>query len=373
MDNYNSKTSFQKWFSQINFKFFSKEAKQLINEMNCYSKKLDFHTVLKIFLYAVYEELPSLRELDRAFWDSRLRLEMQLDSIHYSNLSRRLKEIDSLILLEIFAQLVKKVQDIQPTTKRNSLQIIDSTTLPLNKELFPWAKFRSTKSGIKLHLNLCYLDDAHQYPEDFVLTNANKHDRTQLEILVNKPEATYVIDRGYFDYKLLDSLHSDGYFFVTRIKKNTLVSVLDQIEISDRVQEKYHLISDQQVSLGAGKSYASSRFRLVTIETKGRKLLRLVTNRFDITAQEVADMYQARWQIELFFKHLKQNLTIKKIYSQDEQGAKNQVILTLIAVLLTYLIKLELKIRKSLFQIKRAFHHLMFDPYEEWFIRCRDT
>lgn len=126
------------------------------------------------------------------------------------------------------------------------------------------------------------------------------------------------------------------------------------------------IISDQQVLLGGGVGYMTERFRLVTILTKGQKLLRIVTNRFDVSAEEVADMYQARWQIELFFKHLKQNVTIKKLYSQSEQGAINQVILTLIATLLTYLIKVKLGLTGTLFQLKRSFHYLMFAPSERW-------
>lgn len=113
------------------------------------------------------------------------------------------------------------------------------------------------------------------------------------------------------------------------------------------------------------------RFRLVTVLTKGQKLLRIVTSRFDVSSNEMAVMYQTRWQIELFFKHLKQNITIKRLYSQSEQGAINQVILTLIAILLTYLIKIELNVTKTLFMLKRSFHYLMFEPIEEWFKELR--
>lgn len=363
MDKYTSKTSFQEWFSAINFKQLSPNAQLFIQEFDYYSKKLDFETFLKIMLNAVYEEYPGYRETCRGFLDHHLCREMGIDSISASSLSRRMTEIQPAVLLEIFQLLVTNIHEKQPTTKRNSLQLIDSSTIPLNKNLFPWAKFRATKSGIKLHLNLCYLNETHQYPEDFTLTNAAVHDRTQFELLVNKTEATYVVDRGYFDYKLLDKLHHDGYFFVTRTKKNTKISVLDQIEIRDYQTRDGQLVSDQHVTLGDGKT---ARFRLVTLVTKGKRILRLLTNRFDVSPQEIADMYQARWQIELFFKHLKQNLTIKKVYSRNEQGAINQLILTLIATLLTYLIKLKTGTDKSLFQLKRAFHYLRFEPAEIW-------
>ncbi|WP_237580135.1 transposase [Candidatus Enterococcus huntleyi] len=107
------------------------------------------------------------------------------------------------VLMEIFCQLVQRVGKQTPSSKTTSFQLIYSTKIPLNKAWFPWAKFRKTKAGIKLHLNLCYLDKDHQYPESFTITNASEHDRNQFEALVDKAEATYVVDRGYFDYKLL--------------------------------------------------------------------------------------------------------------------------------------------------------------------------
>lgn len=371
MDKYNSKTSFQKWVSSINLDHLSEEAKRTIKHFDSYSKKLDFRTTLKVLLHAVYEELPSYREIDRAFMDKRLCQEVGIDSLCHSSLSRKTKELNQEVLMEIFTNLVQKVSNRKPSSKTTSLQLIDSTTIPLNKTWYPWAKFRQTKAGIKLHLNLCFLDKNNQYPESFTITNAIEPDRNQFELLVDKSEATYIVDRGYFDYKLLDKLHEEGYFFVTRIKSNTKVTVLDQFEVVNPKTRDGQLISDQQVILGGGVNHVTERFRLVTVLTTGQKLLRLVTNRFDVSPNEVADMYQARWFIELFFKHLKQNVTIKHLYSQSEQGAINQVILTLIATLLTYLIKVELNVTTTLFKLKRSFHYLMFEPVEEWFKRLQ--
>ncbi|MGM0125660.1 transposase [Enterococcus sp. AZ194] len=371
MDKYNSKTSFQKWFSSINLNNLSEEAKNWMQQFNSYSKKLDFTTTIKVLLHAVYEELPSFREMDRSFMDRSLRQEIGIDSLCYSSLSRKIPEISQEVLMEIFAQLAQKVAKERPSSKTTSLQLVDSTTIPLNKTRFPWANFRKTKAGIKLHLNLCYLDKTNQYPEHFTITNAEEHDRNHFECLVDKTEATYVVDRGYFDYKLLDRLHNDGYFFVTRTKSNTTITVLEQIELVNPKTTDGQLISDQHVILGGGNNHVTERFRLVTVLTKGQRLLRIVTNRFDISPNEVADMYQARWQIELFFKHLKQNLAIKQLYSRSEQGAINQVILTLIATLLTYLVKIELNSVATLFQLKRSFHYLRFEPAEIWLERHR--
>jgi Transposase DDE domain. len=99
--------------------------------------------------------------------------------------------------------------------------------------------------------------------------------------------------------------------------------------------------------------------------TKG-KVLQFITNRFDCTSDEIAAMYKSRWQIELFFKHIKQHMTIKKFFSQSEQGVINQLILTMIANLLTYLVKLETGTKLSVFQIKRYFRYLLFSSAEDW-------
>ena len=366
MDKYNSKTAFQKWISSISIDKLSKKSQDTIGIFDSYSKKLDFRTALKILLYAVYEELPSYREIDRAFMDKRLCKEIGIHSLCYSSLSRKTTEIAPEVLMDIFNQLVYKVSKMRPSSKTTSLQIIDSTTISLNKTWFPWAKFRQTKSGIKLHLNLCYLDENNQYPEKFTITNAEEHDRAQVELLIDKAEATYVVDRGYFDYKLLDKLNDDGYFFVTRIKSNTKITVLSQIETGHVENTDGQVISDQQVILGDKGNHITERFRLVTVLTKGKKLLRIVTNRFDASSNEIAAMYQARWHIELFFKHLKQNLSIKRLYSRNERGATNQVILTMIATLLTYLVKVELRSSSTLFQLKRTFHYLMYEPARKW-------
>lgn len=103
------------------------------------------------------------------------------------------------------------------------------------------------------------------------MTNASEHDRNHLEVLVDKTQATYVVDRGYFDYKLLDKLNRDGYFFVTRTKSNTKITILDQIEVADTTTRDGTIISDQQVILVGGVNHVTERFRLVTVLTKGQK------------------------------------------------------------------------------------------------------
>lgn len=154
-------------------------------------------------------------------------------------------------------------------------------------------------------------------------------------------------------------MNEESYFFVSRIKKNTAVHVQAHLE-------RPHgsgIISDQLVQLGK-TNYLTGLFRLVTIERKHQSNLRIVTNRMDLTAEEIGKLYHSRWQIELFFKHIKQHMTIKTYYSQSEQGVENQIILSMIVYLLTLLIKLELGLKHSLFTILRQLRSLQYESFD---------
>ncbi|SEL37919.1 Transposase DDE domain-containing protein [Carnobacterium iners] len=132
------------------------------------------------------------------------------------------------------------------------------------------------------------MDNEPLYPDEFTLTNAVEHDTNQLEVLVNQPKATDVFDHGYLDFKRLDTMHWRGYFFVTRIKKNAKVLVLEPLVAS----KSESVISDQMVALGA-QNHLTSRFRLVVVQGKKGKTLEFVTNRFDCPSTGSAEMYQA--------------------------------------------------------------------------------
>lgn len=219
-----------------------------------------------------------------------------LDEISYSQLSRALKTLDTNVLLEIFYQLVTQVQHHIGYQQNKELYLIDSTTFTFSQPSYPWEQFRKTKSGVKLHLKVCFMEDGMLHPEQFEISNASEHDSNYLDVLVNKPLATYVFDRGYLDFERFDQMHWDGYFFVTRIRKNTHVHVVDEFE----TLKESDIVHDLLVMLGKN-DYITSRFRLITIRRKGRADLQVLTNRHDLPAEEISKMYQSRWEIELFF------------------------------------------------------------------------
>lgn len=154
MDKYKTNTVFNKWFSSIKLKKLPSPILEKIVAFDKYQKKLSFFRALQIFLHAINEEKESFRDMDTAFVSKELQRETRIDSISYSQLSRILPKMDSEILLAIFNQLLSQVQKKMPVNKRNSLYLIVSSTISLNQNLYQWADFRKTKSGIKLHLRL---------------------------------------------------------------------------------------------------------------------------------------------------------------------------------------------------------------------------
>lgn len=370
MDKYNTNTTFNKWFSPINLNSLSKNALAAIAQFNQYTKKMDFEAFLKLLLHAIHDEKESLRHLENTLLNPKLQQEVDLNSISYSQLARSLRRCPQSVLMEIFLQLLGQVEQDKPHHHHKKLYIIDSTTFSLSQSSYQWATFRPTKSGIKVHLKLRYMDEGDVYPVKFEQSIASEHDKNYLLNLIEEPNATYVFDRGYLDYVILDQLDNQGYFFVTRLKKNSLTC---DTEVSTWQQnDSSPIISDQLTRLG-GKNDITNRFRVVTIQRPHQSDLRLVTNRHDLSAEEISAIYQSRWEIELFFKHIKQHLTIKHYFSKSESGVSNQVLLAMIAYLLTYLLRKELRTKQSLFQVLRTIRTLLFEPYEQLLLQWVPT
>lgn len=370
MDKYKTNTSFNKWFSSINLNQLSKAAKQDIAAFNRYVKKFPFETALKLFLHGINAEKESLRHLDTDMVSPDLQRELGLESISHTQLSRTLNKLSPVLLWEIFLQRVHQAEALEGRTNPHKLFIVDSTTFSLNKQRYPWAKFRKTKAGVKLHLKVCFMEKDQVYPTEFKVTSASEHDNSHLDCLVNDRQATSVFDRGYDDYLRLDRMNREGYYFVTRLKKDAkLVDPRPSAQVSD-CQEPTE--SDILTCLG-GANYVTERFRVITVTRKGKDPLRLVTNRHDLSADAISAIYRSQWEIELFFKHIKQHLTIKTYFSRSEQGVTNQLILAMIAYLLTFLLQQTTHTRWSHFQVLRRLRALLFEPYERLLALLRPT
>lgn len=302
-----------------------------------------------------------------ALLDDDFQKALGFDSISASQLSRKNNEIDPTILATLFLDLVYQIQGFHKKQLKSSmpLKIIDSSTLPLNLTNYQWAMFRKTKAGVKLHLRLVYMDKHTVYPEKAVITPAKEHDRKQLEVLVDNKKAMYVFDRGHVDYERIDRMTDDGYFFVSRVKKNAVIREVHAFSLPPAST----VLSDKMVYIGSTQNRAENVFRLLEVlDTKGN-VLRLMTNRFDLSAEEISDIYRSRWAIELFFKWLKQHVEIKHFYGMSETALQNQIYIALITYCLHVLIQLETKSKKSLLRISRWLKAALWKPAYLWLRR----
>lgn len=361
MDKITRETSFGQWFSQINHKLLDDQVKTL--KLDFYTKKLTTESFLKLLLYAQLEEVESLHALSDCIFDDQLQKGIDLDSISISQFSRRLNGMNPDLFQRLFLDLVAKIHAKTHYTKLvMPLKIVDSSTLPLNLTNHKWAQFRKTKAGVKLHLRLMFMEKGISFPEKAVLTTAKEHDRGQLEIMVDDKECMYVFDRGYLDYERFDRITDEGYFFLSRLRKNAVIR-----EVYDfKLAKDTTVLSDQMVLVGTTQNRTENYFRLLKVlDTKGNEL-HLITNRFDLSAEEISEMYKSRWAIELFFKWIKQHLNIKKFYGQSEWAIHNQVFIALIVFCLHVLVQLESKSKRKTLQISRYLRAALWKPAHIW-------
>ena len=233
MDKSTEKTSFEQWFSPISTKLFYEMVENL--QLDYYTKKLYTDSFMKLLVFAQLHEMESLRALSDAVFSEDLQRAVGFQSISFSQMGRRLNNIPTRFFQTIFLDLVAQIHEKTNFQYRRQSStpwiLIDSSTFPLNIMNHKWAEFRKTKSGIKLHLRLVFMEKGLSYPDKAVLTNAIEHDRGQLEIFIDDKECLYVFDRGYLDYERFDRMTDEGYFFVSRLRKNAVVRVIESFEI----------------------------------------------------------------------------------------------------------------------------------------------
>ena len=206
------------------------------------------------------------------------------------------------------------------------------------------------------------MDKGLSYPDEAVITNAVEHDRGQLEVFLDDKECMYVFDRGYLDYERFDRMTDDGYFFVSRLRKNAVTRVLETFTLSSNSS----VISDEMVVIGTTQNRSENMFRRLKIfDTKGNELI-LLTNRFDLDADEIAEIYKSRWAIELFFKWMKQHLNIKKFYGHSEQAVHNQIYIAMIVYCLNVLAQLNTNSERSYLQISRYLKAALWKSARIW-------
>ena len=240
------------------------------------------------------------------------------------------------------------------------LLVIDSTVISLCLSQYRWADFRETKSGVKVHLRL-RLSNESVLPDAAVITAARKADRTQMDDLVTEdPDAFFVFDRAYVDYDKFDCYCDQGVRFASRLKASALVEVKEEFPVTPDST----IIKDSMVVLGKkGLNQMKNALRIIETTDSEGKVIKIVTNDFTLSAQEIGDIYRNRWQIEIFFKWIKQHLFIKHFYGTGEQAVELQLYIALITYCLLVLIKQKTGYQGSLLNLKRSISVSLYEPF----------
>jgi transposase len=238
-----------------------------------------------------------------------------------------------------------------------SLYALDSTTIDLCLSLFSWARFRQHKAAIKLHTLL----DLHGNIPTFIgITDGKVPDVKMLDEIVPEPGAFYVMDRGYIDFERLYVFSLSAAFFVVRTKKNILL----QRRYSHAVDKSTGVRSDHTVVLtvvNSIKGYPDALRRVSYVDPETNKRFRFLTNNFVLPALTIARIYKSRWQVELFFKWIKQHLRIKAFYGLSENAVKTQIWIAVSVYVLVAIVRKRLRLNASLYQILQILSLSLFE------------
>ena len=239
----------------------------------------------------------------------------------------------------------------------NTVYALDATTIDLCLSVFPWALFRSTKAAVKLHT---LLDLRGAIPSFIHISDGKLHDVNVLDLLLPEPGAFYVMDRGYLDFERLHLLHQAGSFFVIRAKSN-----LDARRVySAGTDRSSGLMCDQSIALNGfytSQHYPEHLRRIRYKDPESGKRLVFLTNHFGLPALTVCALYRCRWQVELFFKWIKQHLRIKRFYGTSENAVRTQIWIAVAVYVLVAIVKKRLKLDASLHTLLQILSVTVFE------------
>jgi IS4 transposase len=262
-----------------------------------------------------------------------------------------------------FAQaLIKKARALHASDSfgielEQTSYALDSTTIDLCLSLFPWAAFRKNKGAVKLHT---LLDLRGNIPTVAFITNGKVHEVNILDKLSIEAGAIYIMDRGYLDYARLYKIHLSAAYFVTRAKSNFSFQRI----YSQKIDKATGLKCDQIITLWGhyGKKDYPERLRRISYyDEKQNKKLVFLTNNFTLSALTITELYRKRWQVELFFKWIKQHLRIKAFYGTSENAVKTQIWIAISIYVLVAIIRKQLKLEQSLYTILQILSVILFE------------
>ena len=328
------------------------------------TKKFKCWNQMACMIFGHIRQEDSLRDIDIALNAHASKLyHIGIKQCPKSTLADANEKRDYRIFEEFAKSLMQRARRIYSQTDLaidvdNAVYALDASTVDLTLSLFPWAKFRRTKGAVKLH---AMIDLRGNIPSFLTITDGKVADIKAAPQIAIEPEGIYVVDRAYTDFDWLFSIDQASAFFVTRLKK----SIKWTRVISHPVDKSVGLRSDQEILLFSKQSKAKypNRLRKVSFrdETQNRTLI-FLTNNFSLPAEKIAAIYKARWEIELFFKWIKQNLKVKSFYGTSPNAVKTQIWIAMVVYLVIAIMKERFQLRKSLSQL---LHFLEINLFEQ--------
>jgi len=359
------KDTIKSTFNQLFEPIFSDVFIQKLTELGVdkYVKKLTTIQLIELIAHAQIQQQGNLRDIANNFRNEEFQLAINLESISASQISRRLRDLEPEILKSLFEMAIKKLgleigfNNLMKETGR--IHLIDSTTIGLCLSKYPWAVFRKTKSGVKVHLRLKFCEGI-AIPDKAIITNAKIADKRQMDqLVVEDPDSLNIFDRGYVDYKLFDQYCDHSIRIVTRLKDNAIIEVVKELPVSPNSP----VLKDQIIYLGDGRKKMRNLVRLIeVIDNQGKRIV-IITNDFKLESQAIGDLYRYRWQIELFFKWIKQHFTVKHFYGTSQPAVENQLYIALEAYCLLLLLKLKTGHQKTLLDLTRILKVSLYKPF----------
>lgn len=319
---------------------------------------------LACMIFAQIRQESSLRDIDRALNAHAAKLyHIGIQQCPRSTLADANERRDYRIYEEFAKAMMQRARREYANTELtidvdNAVYALDVSIIDLTLSLFPWAKFRKAKGAIKLH---AMVDLRGNIPAFLTITDGKVHDVKAAPQVPIEPDGIYVVDRGYVDFSWLWSIQQSGAFFVTRLK----TSIKWTRVISHPVDKSLGLRSDQEILLSTKRLQGLYPIRLRRVsfrdETQERTLV-FLSNNFALPAETIAALYKARWEIELFFKWIKQNLRVKAFYGTSANAVKTQIWVAMIVYLMIAILKERYHLEASLSQL---LHFLEINLFEQ--------
>lgn len=292
-------------------------------------------------------------------------------AIDKTTLSRANEKRDWRIYQDFAMHLIEKAKKLCQDDNQLEVEIsnnvfaIDSSTIDLCLSVYPWAKFRKNKAAVKLHT---MMDAKNSIPEFIFISDGKMHDVNFWDLITILPDSFYVVDRAYIDFERLYKIHQSKAFFISRTKKTFAFKRV----YSAKVDRSLGLICDQTIKLigiQSSKKYSEKLRRISYFDKEKDKKLDFLTNNFDLPAIEITLLYKHRWYIELFFKWIKQHLKIKSFWGTSPNAVKTQIWIAISIYVLVVIIKKQLDIQNSIYEILQLLSVNAFDkePINELF------